>query len=999
MRSKIIVSLVLVFSLLMPYGAPLAQEEPNQTQTKDQATDQTMDQAINQTVENVVEERYHTVLEMWEKEGVNDASNFEALIAPSDFIDVDEDDLVPAGESNGYGDSVFYWHNQESLTYEVTVPNDGLYELSFDYYPISKEIVPIEGSILVNGEYPYYESRRIVFPVKWKNAQEDFDVDRFGNEIIPKQVPVPEWTTISAEDASHLQAEPLKYYLEKGKNEITLTNLRGEMLVGNVSVHSPTQLPIYNDYISNFSNESKTDALITHEAEKGYTKNSSYIRPEATIGSSVSPNDPKKLYLNTLGGESWAESGQRVNWTIDVEEEGLYQVTFKVLQNKATGGTVFRNLYVNGEIPFEEAKHIRFEHSKKWKNVTFADDDGDALLVYLDKGENEISLQADASPLARTINEINDINREMQEFALTIKKLTGGEADQAREWNISEYIPDVPETLTGWADRLQKESEYVEKLNGSTDSQDIASLNLAVQKLRTLSKEPDKVPNRLTELTEGSSSVSQLLGNLLLELPKQPLLIDRIYVHGTDDIPDAKVGFWKGLWFNVKRFFSSFTSNNYAVSNDVDEDTIEIWVNRPRQYVELTQNMADRLFTPETGIKVKFSLMPDEGKLILASAANSQPDVAIGVSSWLPYELAMRGAVVDLHQFDDFEPYTKQFSPGAFLSLMVGDSVYALPETQDFFVQFYRRDILDSLNIPVPDNWDEVVAILPELQRFGMNYFSPLAGDAAFKSFQTTAPYIFQFDGELYSENGMTTAISEESALKAIQFMSDLNTIYSMPLQVPNFYNHFRYSTLPIGISSFNTYVQLTAAAPEIAGSWDIAPYPGVVQEDGSVERWATGAGTSAMIFEGTKDKEKAWEFLKWWMSTETQAEFASTIQTLYGPAYMWNTANIEAFKMLPLPEKHKEVILEQWEYLMEVPKHPAAYMVEREISNIWNKIVFDGENTRAAVDDSVIAINREFQRKLEEFGYMKNGKMVKPYQIPTIEQVESWAGDEDEAK
>src|SRR5690606_27046612 len=124
----------------------------------------------------------------------------------------------------------------------------------------------------------------------------------------------------------------------------------------------------------------------------------------------------------------------------------------------------------------------------------------------------------------------------------------------------------------------------------------------------------------------------------------------------------------------------------------------------------------------------------------------------------------------------------------------------------------------------------DALPILPELQRFGMNYFSPLAGDAAFKSFQTTAPYIFQFDGELYSENGMTTAISEESALKAIQFMSDLNTIYSMPLQVPNFYNHFRYSTLPIGISSFNTYVQLTAAAPEIAGSWDIAPYPGVVQ-------------------------------------------------------------------------------------------------------------------------------------------------------------------------
>lgn len=994
MRSKVIISLVLLLSLVIFPQSSLAEEGNGKAQTKDQTIDQTMDQAVK----DVVEERYHTVLKSWREAGIKSVSNFEALLPPSEFRDIEKNDLISADDSKGYGDQVLYWHKHKSFTYPVTVPEDGLYELSFDYYPISTDSVPIEGSILVNGEFPYYESRRIVFPVKWKNEKDIFDIDRFGNEIIPKQVAIPEWSQITAKDASYLQAEPLKFYLKKGLNTITLSNLRGEMLVGNVSVHSPKLLPTYEEYKSNVPKKEEINEMIIREAEKDYTKNSSYIRPVASVGSSVYPNDPKKLYLNSVGGESWVEGGQRINWNVAVEQEGLYKLTFKVLQNKDSGGIVYRKLFIDGEIPFAEVAHIPFVHNKAWENVTLADDKGEDYLFYLTKGKHEISLEVDASPLERTINTINEVVREMQDFSLQIKKLTGNQTDTSREWNISEYLPNVDVRLTEWADRLNDESNYIASVNQSNSSQDIASLKLAEKKLKKLSEEPDELPNRLTELTEGSSSVAQLLGNLLLELPKQPLLVDSFYVHGGDvkDLPKAEAGFWSSTRYNVQRFVQSFSTKNYSVS-DVADDTIEIWVNRPRQYVELIQNMADQKFTPNTGIKVEFSIMPDEGKLILASAADNQPDVAIGVSNWLPYELSMRGAVVDLHQFEDFEPYSKQFSPGAFLSLMIDDSVYALPETQDFFVQFYRKDILNSLNIPVPNTWEDVVKILPELQRYGMNYFTPMAGDSAFKSFQATTPFIYQFQGELYSEDGMTTALAEENSLRAIQFMTDLNTIYSMPLQVPNFYNHFRYSTLPIGVSSFGTYVQLTAAAPEIAGWWEIAPQPGIEQEDGNVERWAPGSGTSAMIFKGTKDKEGAWEFLKWWMSTETQTEFASSVQTLYGPSYMWNTANLEAFKLLPWPEEDKKVILDQWEYLKEVPKAPAAYMVERELSNIWNKIVFDDENTRAAVDDSVVAINREFSRKLEEFGYMKNGKMVKPYHIPTIEQVKGWAGDENE--
>ncbi|CCQ97010.1 hypothetical protein CULT_540021 [[Clostridium] ultunense Esp] len=145
------------------------------------------------------------------------------------------------------------------------------------------------------------------------------------------------------------------------------------------------------------------------------------------------------------------------------------------------------------------------------------------------------------------------------------------------------------------------------------------------------------------------------------------------------------------------------------------------------------------------------------------------------------------------------------------------------------------------------------------------------------------------------------------------------------------------------------------------------------------------------MIFKSTKHPEASWEFLKWWESRETQSSFGIQMQSLYGKEYMWNTANLKAFQDLPWPEEDKKVILEQWKWLREVPKTPGSYYIERELSNIWTHVVLDGKNLRAAVEDSVNVMNKEMTRKMEEFGYLKNGKVVRPYRLPTLEEVESW--------
>ena len=47
--------------------------------------------------------------------------------------------------------------------------------------------------------------------------------------------------------------------------------------------------------------------------------------------------------------------------------------------------------------------------------------------------------------------------------------------------------------------------------------------------------------------------------------------------------------------------------------------------------------------------------------------------------------------------------------------------------------------------------------------------------------------------------------------------------------------------------------------------------------------------------------------------------------------------------------------------------------------------------DARRALDTAVKRINRETYRKLEEFGYYKNGEMLKEFPTPTVQVVQSY--------
>ena len=156
-----------------------------------------------------------------------------------------------------------------------------------------------------------------------------------------------------------------------------------------------------------------------------------------------------------------------------------------------------------------------------------------------------------------------------------------------------------------------------------------------------------------------------------------------------------------------------------------------------------------------------------------------------------------------------------------------------------------------------------------------------------------------------------------------------------------------------------------------------------------------------SVIFKSNSERQKkAWEFVKWWSSTETQAEFGQTIQITYGGEYIWPTANTKAFAQLPINSDTKKIVEETAKNVKDVARVPGTYLLEREMSNTFNDIAVNGDNEQTRIDKAVKTVNHEFERKLEEFGYSdSDGKVIKDYKIPTYESVEKLLGrtDDDE--
>ena len=147
-------------------------------------------------------------------------------------------------------------------------------------------------------------------------------------------------------------------------------------------------------------------------------------RPSGDIAVNIDEYESKGTVCKENNG-IFTETGSEITWTVDVPKAGMYQIYIEYFIPESRGVPAERTVYINGELPFEDARNISF--TRMWmdggevrtdnrdneirpvqveyfdfQSAYFRDDMGfvpEPYVFYFEKGENTLTFEADNEPM------------------------------------------------------------------------------------------------------------------------------------------------------------------------------------------------------------------------------------------------------------------------------------------------------------------------------------------------------------------------------------------------------------------------------------------------------------------------------------------------------------------------------------------------------------------------------------------------------------------------
>lgn len=876
---------------------------------------------------------------------------------------------------------VMQWANQEgSVSWTVNIPETGVYNIKMIYEALESNTNDVEFSLLIDGESPYATASRITLSKRWINESE-IKQDSRQNDIRPGQISTPCWQETPLEDIDGLFNEPLEFYMEAGEHTITFESEKAEFAVKSFIFYQ-YEAPAAYTAPSDSDLTQAQGQKITLEGETAAYKSSRTLYPTADkssyLTSSANGSSPTKTRYNTIGSGSWTKSTQTVTWEFNVDKAGYYKIGIRGRQDQMRGMYSNRRLYVNGEVPCLEANQIKFYYDTDWSITTPKSENGDDLYFYLQAGTNTISLEAVPGEIGEIMGNLDELVYNINSYYRQIRQITGPDPDEYNNYMIDTAIPSIVPDFKEYAKTLRDKKAEIEKLSGSggTEAETLEKMAIVLDKCI---KKPDLIPEMMSQIKDNITSVSSFVN----QYREQPLEVDMIEVATSDqDFTSCDKSFFGSLGFGFKGFIGSFFEDYNALS-DEDESAMECWVMLGRDNAEALQQLISSEYNPTAKTKINLKLV--QGGIVEATFAGKGPDLALFMGGDFPIQLAARGVLTDLTTFSDFDEVKTRFADDATVLYQYNGGTYGLPCDQTFPMLFYRSDILSEYGIdPATDlnTWDGLLNCLPTLQR---NYLevglilpvmTSTGGTTQVSAItepgNTFAMLLLQQGLNYYNEEQTKTTFDTQEAVNAFDTWTKFYTTYSFQ-QTYDAFTRFRTGDMPVVIQNYTFYNQLSVAAPEIKGCWGFQPVPGTVQEDGTINHAANSNGSGAIIFTKAADQEGAWDFIKWFTSTDAQVKYGNNIESILGTMGRYATANEEALQQLSWTTSEVNLLLDQLNSQVEIPIIPASYGVTRNVMNAFRAVVNDYDNARDTLFWYNKDINDEITRKLEDLGLYDN--------------------------
>lgn len=366
----------------------------------------------------------------------------------------------------------------------------------------------------------------------------------------------------------------------------------------------------------------------------------------------------------------------------------------------------------------------------------------------------------------------------------------------------------------------------------------------------------------------------------------------------------------------------------------------------------LTINDIAKDFYKKTGINVKcdaISWGDAHSKYLTSIAGGVAPDIGTMGLTW-GTEFGNFGAMVDLAESYPMEIKEIKASvfKGLWDSIEYKTKVFGIPFDMTEYVVYYRTDMIEN----APRDWNEMTTVLTELARRGKG----MIFDWGSLSWIGYSPFLWQAGGNYFNADCTQVTIDSKEAVTGMSFFAGLYTKYNVPKTKIPLEQGMRTGDFPLAISGNWKIDELRLLAPEIAGKWSIATMP-----KGPTGRMTGFIGGRIMgIFSQSKNKEAAWEFIKYLFTPEVQNrmyEAALIKQDTYLPP------RIQTWDILKMDPRFKKVFVAQANDSKGPPPVTNWDALSKYVDEAIQKIILQNRDVEKELKEAKERISRMFRK------------------------------------
>jgi multiple sugar transport system substrate-binding protein len=202
---------------------------------------------------------------------------------------------------------------------------------------------------------------------------------------------------------------------------------------------------------------------------------------------------------------------------------------------------------------------------------------------------------------------------------------------------------------------------------------------------------------------------------------------------------------------------------------------------------------------------------------------------------------------------------------------------YGMPMHVNTHAFFYRKDIFDEMGLEPPKDWDDAIQIAKQITEakapevYGITFM----GAADLQLGGVMSEILTSQGGYFYDTETYEPTVDTEAGIKSFQILQEL-TKWAPPgvagYALDTNYNAFAQGNAAMcpawttGVFYFDDPEQ-----SKIAGKWEVMAMPGGATLMG---------GWSLTVSEYSKNKELAWEFIKWATSPEMEEKLLGNMET-----------------------------------------------------------------------------------------------------------------------